>query len=171
MQNKTTTSRVSSKNKINPQKNNNNRNTNTLKTKYTKPQKGSGNYNETQPNKKKNKGKKIKATAVKISKIALPLGIGLLLFQNRKNISENLKPVLKALKERLDNFVKNAAIRARIQELAIERYEKVTPNSSRYLSRAERENDPLYKNIYYDIANEQWGRFQEEYESKLKSTN
>ena len=171
MQNKTTTSRTLSKNKINPQKNNNNRNTNSLKTKYTKPQKGSGKSDETKSNKKKNIGKKIKDTAVKISKITIPLGIGFLLFQNRKNISENLKPVQKALKEAFDEFMKDAAIRARIKKLAIEKYKKVAPDSRRYLSHAERENDPLYMNIFSEIAEKEWDRFQEEYESNLKSTN
>jgi hypothetical protein len=181
MQNKTTTSRTLSKNKINPQKKNNNRNTNTLKTKYTKPQKGNGKSDETKSdetksdetksNKKKNIGKKIKDTAVKISKITIPLGIGFLLFQNRKNISENLKPVQKAFKEAFDEFTKDAAIRARIRELAIKEYKKMAPDSKRYLSPADRENDPLYIQIYYDIVVKEWPRFQEEYESNLKSTN
>ena len=42
--------------------------------------------------KKKNIGQKIKETAVNISKFASPLGIALILFQNRETISKELKP-------------------------------------------------------------------------------
>lgn len=152
MQTKTTTSRTISKNKINPQKNNNNSNTNTLKTSYTQPQKGNG--NKTKSDKKKNIGQKIKETAVNISKIALPLGIALILFKNRESISEKLKPAW-------DEWVKRAGVLAKIEKCADDEYMKDTDIWFKKFG-LERKKDPVFKYIYKKCFNKHWEEYKKQ---------
>jgi len=150
MQTKTTTSRTISKNKINPQKNKNS-NTNSMKKKYTQPQKGNGNKDKKKSDKKKNIGQKIKETAVNISKIALPLGIAVIIFQNRETISKNLKP-------HWDEWIKRAGVLAKIQACANDEYMRTT-NALFWKFGLERKNDPVFKYIYQNCFNTHWDEY------------
>ena len=132
MQTKTTTSRTISKNRINPQKNKNS-NTNTLKKYHTKPQTGNGDNKKT------------------IGKMVLSMGAILLAIKFRK-------PLKKALKEAFDEFMEDAAIRARIQELANKKYNETVPLNRRRIG-SQRDIDPLYIQIYSQIAEKEWKAF------------
>ena len=130
MQTKTTTSRTISKNRINPQKNSN---TNTLKKYHTKPQTGNGDNEKL------------------IGNMVLPFSALLLAIQFRK-------PLKKALKEAFDEFMKNRAIQRRIEELAIKKYNQTVPPNRRRIG-SQRDIDPLYIQIYSQIAEKEWEAF------------
>ena len=151
MKTKNNISHTPPKNKINPQKNKNN-NTNSLKKINTQPQKGNGNKDKTKSDKKKNIGQKIKETAVNISKIALPLGIALILFQNRETISKKLKP-------HWDEWVKRAGVLAKIEKCANDKYIRNTVFLKFGL---ERKNDPVFKYIYNQCFNEHWDEYKKQ---------
>ena len=158
MQTKTTTSRTISKNRINPQKNNNDSNANSSKTKYTKTQKGNGDKGKTKSDKKKkNIGQKIKETVVNISKIALPLGIALILFQNRENISKKLQP-------HWDEWVKRVGVLAKVEKCANDKYIEHIINTNALLMKhgLERKNDPTFKCIYNQCFNEHWDEYKKQ---------
>lgn len=98
-------------------------------------------------------GKDIKSSFDKhpITTVALPIGALLLALKFRK-----------PLKKKFDEFLKNSAIRARIEELAIKKYNQVVPINRRRYMNINRDNDPLYIQIYSEIAEKEWAKFANE---------
>jgi hypothetical protein len=125
---------------------------------HTQPQKGNGNKDKTKSDKKKNIGQKIKKTLANISKITLPLGITLILFKNRENISEKLKPAW-------DEWVKRARVLAKIQQCADDEYREYIINTNTLLMKhgMERKNDPVFKYIYQKCFNKHWEEYKKQH--------
>jgi hypothetical protein len=121
---------------------------------HTQPQKGNGNKDKTKSDKKKNIGQKIKKTLANISKITLPLGITLILFKNRENISEKLKPAW-------DEWVKRARVLAKIQQCADEEYMKDTSILFKKFG-PERNKDPVFTYIYQKCFNKHWEEYKKQ---------
>ena len=109
------------------------KNSNTLKKYHTKPQTGNGDNEQL------------------IGNMVLSISAILLAIKFRK-------PLKKAIKEAFDEFMKNAAIQRRIQKLAIKKYNETVPPNRRRIG-SQRDIDPLYIQIYSQIAEKEWEAF------------
>jgi hypothetical protein len=77
-----------------------------------------------------------------------PIGLALILFQNRKTISKKLKP-------HWDEWVKKTGVIAQIEKCANKRYVESTPVLLRKY-RMERRYDPKYQKIFRKCTKEHW---------------
>ena len=162
METKTITSRMSSKSNMNTSR--------TLTKNKNTTSRTSSKSNTTQQNKTdKQKDNGIKKKIKQTSRIVVvPIGALLLLLKVRKPLKKKVDAFFRKkmdafLKKRLEKYVwkkinkflKKTEIAARIKQLAIEKYDKEVP----FITDIEREQDERYLSIYYEIADQEWKKF------------